>query len=179
MIYHFNTIFSGDNIALYYNKCCEIVPENQWICLWDADVMTFHTFANINHFLEDAIKKYPDIKLFGCMASRSGRRIHRLADQIDNNPDMLHHRAIAEKIMKKYKLQINKDINHLSGFMMLFNKDTWKAVGGFPEGKILSIDTKFSEKVKAEIGEIAILKGLYVMHYYRLAEKGKKTHLIR
>jgi len=179
MIYHFNTIFNGQNIGEYYNECCRIVPDGNWICFWDADVMTFHTFGNMNDFLEKAIAENPGVKLFSCVANRIGTHKQRVNKTQDTNPSMIYHRKQAEQYLKKFGNQLRTDTKTVSGLMLLFQKSTWQAVGGFTEKGIAGVDTDFSRKISSHGWKVGILRGLYVMHYYRLAEGGKAGHLFR
>jgi len=47
--------------------------------------------------------------------------------------------------------------------MMVFNKDTWEKVGGFPENRI-DYDIEFSKLITKK----GIMEGIYVFHDYRL-----------
>jgi GT2 family glycosyltransferase len=179
MIYHFNTLFTGKSIGVYYNRCCRIVPnDDDWICLWDSDVMVFNTFADWNPFMESVIKNHPDIALFTCMANRIGTHKQRLLPKQDQDGNMVHQRIKAEKIYKQYGAAVRKDVNSISGLMMLFQKKTWCLVGGFYENGILDVDKIFSRAVKSKGWRIGILTGMYVMHYYRMME-GNKDHLLK
>lgn len=178
MIYHFNTLFSGGSIGRYYNQCCDIVPnDHDWICFWDGDVMTFHTFVNWNDFLEETIRHYPDIKLFSCVANRIGTHRQRVLPHQDDNPSMRHHRIISEKRFKAFGHSVRTDARTISGLMMLFRKSTWREAGFFTEDGIIGVDTRFSKSISDKGWKIGILDGLYVMHYYRLNE-GNSNHLI-
>lgn len=178
MIYHFNALFSGNSIGRYYNQCCRIVPlKDDWICLWDSDIMLFNTFNNWNGFLERAIKTNPDVALFTCMANRIGTHKQRLLPELDPDDSMRNQRILSEEIWKKHGDNIRKDAKSISGMMMLFKKGTWLSVGGFCEKGILDVDKIFSRKIWARGWKIGILQGMYVMHYYRLVE-GNKNHLL-
>lgn len=166
MIYHFNTIFSGMTIGEYYNRCCEIVPDDEWICLWDADVMSFH-FFDVNGLLERVIKENPDVRLFSCVANRIGTHKQRVMRIQDPNPSILYHRKIAGKRYEAFGSKVRKDLKTLSGLMMLFPKNAWRAVGGFQTNDFFGVDTDFSQKIHGKYGSIAVLEGLYVLHYYR------------
>jgi hypothetical protein len=178
MIYHFNTLFSGKSIGKYYNDCCSIVPAKNWICFWDSDVMVFNTFVRWNEFLEKIIEKNPEVKLFSCVTGRIGTHKQRLGETQDTNPSMLFHRQVSEAIYKKKNFSVRRDSRTISGLMMLFNKDTWTKAGGFVETGIAGVDTAFSKNVYENIGCVGIIEGLYVMHYYRLAE-GNADHLFK
>lgn len=171
MIYHFNSIFSGKDIGNYYNQCCDLVPDGSWICVWDADVMTFHTYFDMNAFLERVIAENTDISLFSCVANRIGTHKQRYLPSQDPNPDMGYHRKMAEKIYTNCGTKVRKDVKTVSGLMMLFSKATWKKVGGFKEEGMIAVDTEFSKKVYSSGGGVGIIQGLYVMHYYRLLEQ--------
>jgi len=176
MIYHFNSIFTGKNIGEYYNKCCSIVPDKAWICLWDADVMTFHTFGDINALLERAIAENPHCELFSCVANRIGTHKQRVHANQCTNPSMRYHRVKAEEYYNRFGSMVRKDSPTVSGLMMLFNKETWEQVGKFPEDGMIGIDTRFSKAISQQGYEVGILQGLYVMHYYRLMEENS-NHL--
>jgi GT2 family glycosyltransferase len=178
MIYHFNTIFSGKSIGKYYNECCRLVSDRDWICLWDADVMSFHTFANWNLFLEQAINENPDVWLFGCTTGRIGTHKQRTGKTQCQNPNMVYHRNISEERFKTFGLNVRKDVGSISGLMMLFSKTAWQALGGFTETGMLGVDTDFSKRIIGAGGKIGILQGVYVMHYYRMVEGvGSREHL--
>lgn len=176
MIYHYNTIFTGNSIGKFYNTCCEVTPDDGWVCLWDADVMTFHTFMDWGQFLDRVIRENKDTALFSCVTNRIGTHKQRVMPHQDPNPSMKFHRLEAERRFKMYGTRVRKDVKTVSGLMMLFSKDTWKRVGGFPETGMTGIDTAFSKAVyDAGLG-VGIIQGLYVMHYYRLLE-GNHNHL--
>lgn len=179
MIYHFNVLFSGKSIGKYYNQCCRIVPNSDdWVCMWDSDVMVFNTFVDWNPFLEDVIKRNPDVALFTCVANRIGTHKQRVNPKQDTDASMAHQRLKAERIYKMNGNSVRKDANSISGLMMLFQRKTWDMVGGFYETGILEVDNIFARAVKSKVGRIGILQGMYVMHYYRLLE-GNKDHLLK
>ena len=63
---------------------------------------------------------------------------------------------------------------------MAIKKKTWKEVGKFPEipNKILDVDGLFSSKIIRAGKDIYLMRGVYKLHYYRMAEGRKyKDHL--
>lgn len=179
MIYHFNTLFSGKNIGTYYNQCCRIVPwDDDWICLWDSDILVFNTVTDWNPFMEEQIKKNPDVALFTCMANRIGTHKQRLLPKQDENASMYFHCIKSKHILKTMGMTVRKDAKSISGMMMLFRKKTWLLVGGFYERGILDVDKIFSREITSRGMKIGIMQGMYVMHYYRLVE-GNKDHLLK
>ena len=55
------------------------------------------------------------------------------------------------------------ELELVAGMMMVFNKDTWEKVGGFPENRI-DYDIEFSKLITKK----GIMEGIYVFHDYRL-----------
>lgn len=178
MFYHFNTVTAEKNIGKYYNRCCSIVPNNDdWVAFWDADLLAFFTVNNWGKFLEDATKKYKDVALFTCMANRIGTHKQRLLKDGCTNPSMKYHRNICAQQLKLHGFEICDNAKTVSGMLLMFQKKTWEAVGRFNEVGMLHVDREFSRNVSSLVGKIGILKGMYVMHYYRLCETNF-NHLI-
>lgn len=177
MIYHFNALFSGTSIGKYYNQCCEIVPsDDDWICLWDADVMVFTTFCNYNEYLEQKIAEYPDIKLFSCLTNRVANNQQRYWPIMDGNTDIMVHRERAEQLWNEVR-DMTRPARKLAGMMMLFQKRTWKEIGGFNEFGISGVDSEFSIKCYDRYGESMVLCGMYVCHYFRMKEEFSPAHI--
>jgi len=178
MFYHFNTLCADKNIGKYYNQCCNIIPhDDDWIGIWDADILGFFTVTNYAEFLEKSIIKYPEVKLFTCVTNRIGTHKQRVNREQDTNPSMKYHRNIAAKRFKEFHFTIRTNLRTCSGFFMLFQKSTWKAVGGFPEKQMTGIDTEFTRAITNNGWKIGVLDGMYLMHYYRLFENNH-DHLI-
>jgi GT2 family glycosyltransferase len=110
------------------------------------------------------------------MANRIGTHKQRFLTINDTDPDILHHRRLAEEIYRNNGLMIRTDVGSVSGIMLLFAKDTWLKVGGFKETGMLGVDTDFSKKISGRGWKIGILQGLYATHYYRMME-GDGEHL--
>jgi len=169
---HFNTLCADKNIGAYYNQCCKLVPNPEtWIGLWDTDVLMFNTFVNWGDFLEKITIKHPNIDLFACVTNRIGTHKQRYGKQQDENANIVYHRNLSEKILSENYTIVNDAVNTISGFFMFFKKKTWDKYGPFPEDtKLIGVDTAFSRSISNNGGKIGIIKGMYVFHYYRLAE---------
>lgn len=177
---HFNTICSDKNIGAYYNRCCLTITDPEtWIGIWDSDVLMFNTFVDWGAFLDKIVTKHPGIDLFGCVTNRIGTHKQRYSKTQDENPNIIDHRKLAEKILSDNYTTINDNVGSLSGFFMFFKKKTWDKCGPFPENtKFIGVDTAFSKSVISNGGKIGIIRGMYVFHYYRLAEgSGYINHL--
>jgi GT2 family glycosyltransferase len=178
---HFNTIFADKNLGAYYNRCCKMVDDPEtWIGLWDSDVMMFNTFIDWGAFLEKIVAKHSGIDLFGCITNRIGTHKQRYTKYQEENRDIVYHRNLAEKIFAENYTTINDQVGSLSGFFLFFKKKTWDKCGPFPEDtKFVGVDTAFSKSVIAKGGRIGVIRGMYVFHYYRLAEGSAFTNHLK
>ena len=172
MIYYFTPYSLEKNIGKSYNNYCNLVPnDSDWICLVDADVM-FLTH-NFGHQLNDIIEKYPNVGLFTCYTNRIGNSLQLYNNEFSKNPNILYHREIAKKLQKENYFKLKPLHQFISGHLMMFKKQTWLDVNKFDEEGMLTIDNKFSYRVKKNGKQIMLMEGVYVFHYYRM-EEGKK-----
>ena len=177
-IFYFVPYSLEKNIGKAYNQHMALLPnDNDWGVIMDGDTM-FLTF-DWGHAIAEVIAKLPDAGLITCLTNRIGKGRGQIYGE--DSPDILIHRAIAKRIDKEFRGQYRKHNHHVSGFFMAIQKKTWKEVGKFTEapGKILAVDDAFSKKILRSDKGIYIMKGMYKLHYYRMAEGRKyKDHLI-
>ena len=178
MIYYFVPYSLERNIGKAYNQHMALLPnDNDWGVLMDGDTM-FLTF-DWGHAIAEVIKKLPDAGLITCLTNRISKG--RGQKYEEDSSDILIHRAVAKRLDKEFRGQFRKHNSHVSGFFMAIQKKIWKEVGGFSEvpNKILGVDGAFSKKVLRADKGIYIMRGMYKLHYYRMAEGRKyKDHLI-
>ena len=150
--------------------------DNDWGVLMDGDTM-FLTF-DWGHAIEEVIKKIPNAGIITCYTNRIAKNKIQLYGI--NSPDIITHRTLAKKLDKDFRGSYRKINQKISGFFMAIKKKTWKEVGKFPElpNKILDIDGLFSRKILTAGKDIYLMRGVYKLHYYRMAEGPKyKDHL--
>ena len=169
MIYYFTPYSLEKNIGKAYNDYMRLLPKSDdWAVLMDGDIM----FLNFDwgHIIAQAIKDNPKAGIISCLTNRISKRKDQLYEELST--DILVHRVIAKEVAAKKKGLYRKIQGNVSGFLMIIKKETWKSVGGFPEreNRILDVDGLFSRKVRYAGKSIVIMKGLYVLHYYRMAE---------
>lgn len=167
------------NLGRAYNEAFVGVPDEDWVCLIDHDVM-FLT-PNSIPLMYEAIRNYPDAGIFTCLTNR----IHHLAvdqlyfDKPSENTDVKFWQRQAEVLEFSEKGEIVTEIKHeISGFLMLISKKTWKEIKFFESGKCLGVDNDFSLHVLAAGKKIYRMNRLLVWHSYRLNDIKNKSHLL-
>jgi GT2 family glycosyltransferase len=178
-IYYFTPYSLEKNLGKEYNKYIENVTNNDddWICLTDADMM-FLT-PDYGTKIYEILYKNLDVGLFTCYTNRVGN-IEQLYDKhFSRNDSLINHRKIASYAYEQYKDELKYINEPISGYFMLFSRKTWRQVGKFSEDlQILGVDNDFSSKILKLGKKIALMKGIYVLHYYRLMEGIKyRDHL--
>jgi len=176
MIYYFTPYDSGGNVGKAYNEHIRLVPlEDDFIALTDRDAM-FLT-ADYGKQIEDVIKMYPGTGIFTAYCNRVGNVHQRYNGVISENHSWKYHIDLALQLQKENYLGIKQINRSISGFLMIFQKKTWQSVGGFSEKGMIAIDNDFSRKVLALGKNILLMEGVYMFHYYRLLEGGRKYKL--
>ena len=177
MIYYFVPYSLERNIGKAYNQYMALLPnDNDWGVLMDGDTM-FLTF-DWGHAVAEVIKKIPDAGIITCYTNRIAK--NRIQLYGEDSTDIITHRALAKKLDKDFRGSYRKINQKISGFFMAIKKKTWKEVGKFPEmpNKILDVDGLFSSKILRAGKSIYLMRGVYKLHYYRMAEGPKyKDHL--
>jgi len=168
---HYSTPFSTEkNIGKAYNEFCELVPDGDWIVLMDGDVLRLR--PDWGHQIEEIIRRNKDnFKLISCVTNRL-RADHQLYNnRFPEIADIDYHVKVANKLAAQRYADVEAT-SYVAGLCLIFNKDTWKAVGGFRENSIL-FDKEFNTDIRAKFGgnPIGIAKGLYVFHLYRWGSK--------
>lgn len=165
------------NLGAEYNRYMNLLPnDDDWMVINDGDTM-FLTFS-WGHAIAEVIKKLPDAGIITCYTNRIAKnKVQRYGE---DSTDIIIHRAIAKRLDKDFRGSYKKINQRVSGFFMAIKKKTWKEVGKFPEipNKILDIDGLFSSKILRAGKGIYVMRGMYKLHYYRMAEGAKyKDHL--
>jgi len=170
-IYHFVPGAGDKNLGRELNKHCEIVPnDDDWIVIRDNDTCYLHPF--INKQLEDIIKKHGDTyQIFSCYTNRLGLK-YQLPYGLMEETDILKLRELSEKHYNDFYddvVECRKN-EPTAGLFAMFQKKTWLKhkydeglanAGGF-------IDWKFTKGQLMKGSRIAICKGIFLFHYYRM-----------
>lgn len=186
MIWYFSPFSLEKRLFQAYDQYAELVKnENDWICFLDGDVLFL--IPEWGKLLQQYVDKYPEFGLLTSYASRAGypSAMPKIGDP--GNGDILFHKEIADKLYNKHKIDLAiKPYNrNVSGHLMLIKKSTWSSIREVVKRKvserskkILGVDTMISQAILETGLNIGLMRGVYVLHYFRLKEKGNKHHLI-
>lgn len=175
---HICTPFSLEkNLGKAYNETMSLIPDGDWACLIDYDVQ-FLLPSTIPH-IYNYVERFPDTGLFTCFTNR----LHPLAKNqllygiVQENDGVKWH-SIQAKEQEKNLYNVTELHKHISGFLMMISKETWKQVV-FPSDKFcLGVDNDFSDRILDDGLKIRRMDGIYVFHSYRLLNGIKdKSHL--
>lgn len=166
------------NIGREYNYQCELIPDNDWICILDHDTMFLNPETK-KQVEEIVLTQGGSWDLLGCVTNRIGST-HQCAYGIfSDDPDIKEHYKTAQALHSANYGEIKHTMKGIAGFFMLMPKKTWERLK-FTENTI-SFDTDFSRRLLQKGGRIGVMQGVYVFHYYRFhAEDPKqyKDHLL-
>lgn len=159
------------------NRHCEMVPDGDWICIRDNDTCALAPF--INKQIEDIVAKHGHrYDLLSCYTNRLGLA-HQLPFGLSDNPDILHHKKIADEFFKDYYDQVEESPKPTAGLFMLFPKKTWqnnRFVPGLANSPNGFVDYQFAQGVLNSGGKIGICKGIYLFHAYRIGQANVREH---
>jgi hypothetical protein len=174
LIYYFSPHSSLKQYGQECNHYCELVKDmDAWICISDQDVMFFTTLHQARQ-IEGIISRHPEIDLFTVTTNRVNNP-NQCVPGMFAEYDIIRHVSWAQMVQAKYDDHPDQEIElttrPISGLVMIFRKRTWMKMGGFING-LAGVDSAFSTKLLDAGGKIGIMKGVYVLHYYRAAEGG-------
>jgi hypothetical protein len=164
---HYLQPFAVDkDICKAYNDACEIIPNDDWICITDYDTMFLHP---IQKQLVENIARSGKADLYGAMTNRCNVPEFLIQEMFDEF-DLKKHYTTALTQYQVYGEQVYHQSGFIPGYFMLFCKNTWIEMGGFRVPKSdpqFTFDQHFSMKVERK----GIIKGLYILHLYRIWSK--------
>jgi hypothetical protein len=161
---HYIQPFAIDkDIAKAYDEACKLIPDGDWICITDYDAMfLFHEQKKLVHKIAES----GQADLYGAMTNRCNVPDFLVHGMFDNF-HLKDHFHVAHQCLKVHSDTVKKTQSVIPGYFMLFSKKTWNEVKGFemPENAVnYAFDQYFSMKIKRK----AIIKGLYLLHSYRI-----------
>jgi GT2 family glycosyltransferase len=166
----------GRDLGWAYNREMLRTPDDSdWVCLLDADTMPT-TKIDFRDILEAAIAAEPEAGAFLAVTNRLSRTCsawQMINELPDNDFNILHHLEAGKERTQRFGAELqdvtNIDVNSsyapLSGFAFVVQKATWRAMGGFLEGRgMYGIDWDAHRRIRATGKRIYLLKGWYVFH---------------
>ena len=158
-------------IGAEYNAQIRCVPDDDWICILDQDVIFLHPKTKAQ--IQEIVNSDPPYELLGCMLSRIGSGYQCPGGKISHNHDMLHHFKIAEQLHKEQYGVVTDHKRPIAGALMLFPKSVWKKHPFYPNGP--HFDSEFGFEV-LKYGKIGLMQGVYLYHFYRAYANGNPQH---
>jgi len=171
---HFVTPYSFEkDLGKAYNEEFEKVKDdNDWVALGDGDS---HFFTDFGRQIRAHILARPHAGMFTCLTNRVGNKQQCYGGVCSENSDYLYHARLAKRLEVANRGLVKESTRIISGILMVVQKKTWKEVGGFHEHGILKVDNIFSKKLLDRGKKIYIMQDIYMIHYYRFLEGGKKA----
>lgn len=165
----YSTPFRSDkNIGKANNDFIELLPDDAWVCITDADAMFLR--PDFGKCIEEIINN-TSFDLIGCVTNRLGG-VHQLYNkEFSEDLNVYNHYEIANKLWEDNGSKTSTTTG-VAGVCMIFSKKTWVKAGKFRE-KSITCDTEFNKSVVRVGGKIGLAEGLYMFHAYRIWEHGK------
>ena len=175
MIYFFTPYSFNKKLFEAFDSYMNLISDtNDWICTTDGDVLFL--ISDFGHQMQAYIDKYPDAGLFTCYASRTSRPELKWPGADMTNPSLIYHRTKAEQLYAAYHGQVNELVNfNALGYLMLIKKSTWLMIREQVkewtlDKNILGVDTRISKAIRKAGLKSYLMKGMYVLHYYRMKD---------
>lgn len=169
-IWYSNPYSTSKNFGKAINDFCSLVPNDEdWIVIQDGDICYLRPDWGV--IVEKSLRMHGHkFGLIGCYTNSIGGLHQTLEGKRVTDKPMEYHLEKANQL-NSYDIQ-DLEKYGVAGFLMAFQKKTWKLVGGFKENN-RAFDTLFNRDVRSRGLKIGIMKGLYVYHLYRLWTKGE------
>lgn len=173
MIWFFTPYSFNKKLFEAYDSYMNLVSNpNDWVCFMDGD--TLFLLSDFGHQMQSYIDKYPDTGLFTCYASRTSRPELKWPGADMTNPSLVYHRTKAEQIYAAHHGKV-VDLGELNalGYLMLMRKSTWllvreQVMEWTADKNILGVDTRISKAIRKAGLKTYLMKGIYLLHYYRM-----------
>jgi len=179
---HFSLFFFAPysiekHLGKAYNTYMEMVPsDDDWVCFIDRDVL-FLT-PDYGHQIREIIIQNIEAGLITCLTNRIGCKIQLYQQIMSEDSNILTHRKLAQELQQNYRHTVENIQGPISGFLMVIRKKVWKDIRFNENKNLLGVDREFSRRLAGKGYSILLMRGVYVFHYYRLAEHGSAEHLI-
>lgn len=164
---HYLTPYSiGGNIGQAYNRACSLIADpDDWIVIRDGDTM-FLT-PEWGRTIHDVLMEHGrDYQLFGAKTNRLND-YHQKVEGMFGEMDVRRHYETALTLQQTEGTNVYQTTHDIAGMFMAFKKKTWEEVGGFEENSPV-FDRIFTRKLLQKGGKVAVMKGVYLFHAYRI-----------
>lgn len=178
-IYFFTPYSTEKDLGKCYNEMMSLLPnEDDYACFTDGDSMfTTHTFG---HQIQEIVETYPEVPLFTCVTNRVGT-VYQQVEDMWNEEGMDVNWFVGKNLQETHGSDCIDvtDSNPISGVLMLIRKKEWEECGGFQEGLgMLGVDNSIHYRIRGIGKKVYLMKGVYLMHFYRSGNQADKRHLL-
>lgn len=163
-----------------YNDIWSRVADNDYAVVLDGDAMfTTRTFG---HQIAETMRANEQYDVFTCMTNRVANSLQVVPSAWDSN-DMHYHRELGDKRWNDWHTHV-EDIttcSPLSGVMIAMKGGTWRNLYKklqHTQWLMLGLDNDIHIQARAAGMKVGLMKGIYVMHYYRNGNQSDKAHLV-
>ena len=165
VIHHITPFLTGD-IGKGINKQIKHIPDDDWVCLRDQDTMFL--LPHQGAMIEQIVYSNPPYDVIGCSTNRLGGIFQLWNNTLSDERDIVEHQKIALDAQRKYGLELElvSNGNYLAGLFYLFRKKLWNEISF--EEKSIQFDLLFCNSLYEKGKTMAIARGLYLFHLYRL-----------
>lgn len=174
---HFHVAYAFDKqLAKYYNSVMDMYPDEDYVCFSDADSM--YTSNDIGHKLKSIVEANPDYGLLTCVTNRVGCP-YQLVQNMWWDERINEHWRVGEFLWQEYGTDVYDitTLQPLSGVLMLINVGAFKQTGGFSGKGMLGVDNSIHRTFAAHGKKVGLMRGIYLIHYYRSGHPENKGHL--
>ena len=174
-VVHYVSPYAVDyNLGASYNAAANGLKASDYIALMDNDACFLD--VRFGRWIAETIKANPHYDIFVPRTNRLRDDMQRV-NQMMNVADIKKHREVTETIWKKNSTNMIDAERPPAGLCMIMKVSTLRKLK-FRNG-LLVIDTDFMWRAKNAGYKIGIMQGIYLFHYYRLAEGADKTGHLR
>ena len=173
---HFISPYSYSlQIGTAINEIVATLPDDSWIVHCDQDTLKPPGFADrVKKVLDGGIAKNV---VLTCMTNRIGIDTPARLDDMWEEDSISNHLQKAKYLWKHFGTK-TEPTNIAPGYCMIFHKQHWIALGGFP-GNSIRFDLWLTERSTAYL-----MRGIYIIHLYRWGHSKTKArnryhHLLR
>lgn len=172
MLYFFTPFSFEKKLFEAYDRYISLLPNNNdWACITDGD--TAFLLADFGFHIQEYINKYPETELFTCYASRCFYT-YQVPNQVNQQNDSIryHYQQAVTHHTHQY-LEIKDLHSPIAGHLFVIKKSTWLAIRENVKRICLhetieGVDTAISNAIIARKQPIRLMKGIYLLHYFRL-----------
>lgn len=163
---YYSTPYHQGDIGKGINDFIELLPDDSWVCIRDADTM----FLTPNQQEQiQYIAQTTDYDLIGCRTNRLRSPYQALEGAFSIDSMGWHQDKARELENASYGIvEPIPDTEVVAGMLMLFRKSLWNEIK-IPERSI-RFDTEFSNSVRSAGYKLGIAQGIYIFHMYRYGE---------